>query len=104
MGRKLLLICGLLSSLIYVAMNVVAAMRWEAYSSVSQTVSELSAIGAPTRPLWLALAIPYTLLVAAFGCGVWASARRNRALRVVGAVLVVDGLIGLAWPPMHLRE
>lgn len=104
MGRKLLLVCGILSSVLYAAMNVVAAMQWEGYSSMSQTVSELSAIGAPTRGLWLTMAFPYTLLVAAFGYGVWISARRNRSLRVVGAVLLLDGVIGLAWPPMHLRE
>jgi hypothetical protein len=49
--RQLLLACGLLSSLLYVAMNVVVPMQWQGYSSAAQTVSELSAIGAPTRPL-----------------------------------------------------
>ena len=44
-------------------MNVFVAMQWENYSSVSQTVSELSAIDAPTRPLWVPLGIVYTLLV-----------------------------------------
>jgi hypothetical protein len=104
MLRKILLVCGVLSSLLYVAMNIFVAMQWEGYSSASQTVSELSAIGAPTRPLWVLLAIPYTLLVAAFGWGVWASARRNRPLRVVGGLMIAYGVIGLAWPPMHLRE
>ena len=36
-------------------MNVFVAMQWEDYSSFSQTVSELSAIDAPTRPLWVIL-------------------------------------------------
>ena len=67
MARKVLLICGIMSSLLYVAMNIVPAVRWEDYSSASQTVSELSAIGAPARPLWILLAIPYSLLVIAFG-------------------------------------
>ena len=104
MIRKILLACGVLSSLLYVGMNVFVAMQWKGYSSASQTVSELSAIGAPTRPLWVPLGIVYTLLVAAFGWGVWASARRNRPLRVVGGLMVAYGIIGLAWPPMHLRE
>jgi hypothetical protein len=55
MIRKTLLVCGILSSLLYVAMTVFIAMQWEGYSSASQTVSELSAIGAPTRSLWVAL-------------------------------------------------
>jgi Protein of unknown function (DUF998) len=65
--------------------------------------SGLSAIGVPTRPLWVPLGIVYTLLVAAFGLGVWRSAGRNRPLQVVGALLVASGIIGLGWPPMHQR-
>src|SRR3954454_20147633 len=104
MTRKILLTCGIVSSLLYVAMNVFVPMQWEGYSSTSQTVSELSAIGAPTRPLWVPLGLAYTLLVAAFGWGVRASVRQNRPLRVAGSLLVAYGVIGLAWPPMHLRE
>jgi hypothetical protein len=103
MIRRILLVCGVLSSLLYVAMNVVVAMQWKGYSSASQTVSELSAIGAPTRPPWVLLGIAYTLLLTAFGWGVWESARRNRPLRVMGCLLIAHGLIGLAWPPMHQR-
>ena len=54
MLRKLLLIYGILSSLLYVAINILVPMAWDGYNAVSQTVSELSAIDAPTRPLWLA--------------------------------------------------
>jgi hypothetical protein len=103
MIRKILLVCGVLSSLLYVAMNVFVAMQWAAYSSVSQTVSELSAIDAPTRPLWIPLGIVYTLLLTAFGWGVWRSARGSRPLRVVGGLLIAHGLFGLGWPPMHQR-
>ena len=49
MARKSLLACGLAASLLYVAMNVFVPMQWDAYSSFSQTISELSAIDAPTR-------------------------------------------------------
>ena len=45
-----------------------------------------------------------TVLVAACGWGIWAAARGSRPLRVVGGALVVNGIIGLFWPPMHLRE
>ena len=103
-ARRALLACGVASSLLYVAMNAFVPMFWESYSCASQTVSELSAIGAPTRPLWVALGVAYTLLFAAFGAGVWASAGRSQPLRVVGAVIIASGVVGLAWPPMHLRE
>jgi hypothetical protein len=49
-------------------------MQFEGYSSVSRTISELSAIGAPSRPLWLVLGPAYEMLVIAFGLGVWLSA------------------------------
>jgi Protein of unknown function (DUF998) len=102
--RKVLLVSGILSALLYVAMTLFVAMQWEGYSSASQTVSELSAIGAPTRRLWVSLVPVYAALVVAFGCGIWASAVGNRPLRVVGGVTIADGLLGFAWPPMHLRE
>jgi hypothetical protein len=50
---RISLIGGIVSSLLYVAMNVFVAMQWEGYSSASQTISELSAIDAPTRSLWV---------------------------------------------------
>lgn len=50
MRSKALLFCGIASSLLYGAM--IGAIRFEGYSHISQTPSELSAIGAPTRSLW----------------------------------------------------
>jgi hypothetical protein len=101
--RRILLACGVAAPLLYGAMLVFVPMGWDSYSSASQTVSELSAIDAPTRPLWVALGIVYAVLVAAFGWGIWTSARGNRRLRVVGALLIASGTLGLFWPPMHLR-
>lgn len=46
----------------------------------------------------------YGFLVIAFGYGIWLSAGRSRPLRVVGGLMVADGVFGFAWPPMHLRE
>lgn len=102
-ARRGLLVCGILASLLYAAMNVLAVLLFEGYSPVNQTVSELSAIGAPTRVLWNVLGIVYDLLVIAFGWGVWKAAGPNRALRTVSWLLVAHGLIGFVWPPMHAR-
>lgn len=103
MTRKVLLVFGIVSSLLYVVMNILGAVRFDGYSSISQTVSELSAIGAPSRSLWVGLAIVYGALLIAFGLGVCLSAHGKRVLRVAGGLLVADGVIGFAWPPMHLR-
>lgn len=103
MLRKVLLGCGIVSSLLYVAMNIIAAMRYLGYSPFSQTVSELSAIGAPTRPLWVALGTVYGVLLVAFGVGVWQSAGSKRALRGAAVLLIAYAIFGLFWPPMHQR-
>ena len=103
MLRKTLLACGLVSSLFYVAMNVIVPMQYDGYSSMSRAVSELSAVGAPTRPLWVSLAIVYSVLFAAFGWGVWTSAGRSRPLRIVGGLIIAQAVIGLFWPPMQMR-
>lgn len=106
MLAQLLLVCGIVSSLLYVAMTIFIATQWADYSSASQTISELSAIDAPTRSLWVLLGAVYTLLVSAFGCGVWMSAAGSRALRTAGALILAYGSLGLLWPfaPMHQRE
>src|ERR1051326_2424827 len=105
MMRKILLVCGILSSLLYVAMNIFVAALWEGYRSSSQTVSELSAIGTPTRSLWVPLGIAYSSLVTLFGWGIWRSAARNRRLCTVGGLMMAYGVTGLLWPfaPMHVR-
>ncbi|MFL5742766.1 MAG: DUF998 domain-containing protein [Flavisolibacter sp.] len=104
--NKDLLACGILSSVLYVMMNIVGPMLYGNYRPVSQTVSELSAIGAPTRALWVALAALYTVLFLAFAWGVQQAGKTNRRLRITGNLLLVYGIISLAWPfaPMHQRE
>ena len=101
--RPVLLVFGILSALLYAAMVGFVPMWWPGYSSASQTISELSAIGAPTRSLWVALGVFYTLLVLGFGWGVWTTAGGNRRLRVAGGLIIAAGAIGPFWPPMHLR-
>jgi hypothetical protein len=102
--RRALLICGIASSVLYGAM--IWLIRYGGYSVLSQVPSELTAIGAPTRPLWLWLGSIYTLLVAAFGWGIWRSSGRDRALRIVAALILAYASLGLLWPftPMHQRE
>jgi hypothetical protein len=105
LSRRLLLSCGIASSFLYVAVNVVAPLRYPGYNVVSQAVSELSAIGAPTRSLMMATGIPYNLLVLGFAWGVWHSAGGNRPLQATGALLAAFAVLGFAAPftSMHQR-
>ena len=91
MVRKVLLALGIVGPLFYVATDILLATRWKGYSYTDQTVSELFAIGAPTRPLAVLLMLTYGVLAIAFGLGVWASAGEKRALRVVAVGLIGAG-------------
>lgn len=91
--RKALLAAGVLSSLLYVvATDFIAAGLWDNYSRTGEMVSKLFAVGSPARPVLLVLVGGfYTLLMIAFGSGIWVSAHKNRALRVTGALLIAYG-------------
>lgn len=104
MTQKILLACGILSSVLYAAINVFVPMQWQEYSVFDQTISELSAVGAPTRDLWLAVGAPWGILLAAFGWGVVISAGASRRLVFAGWLLVACGAFNAYWPPMHSRE
>src|SRR4029079_13342425 len=81
--QKVLLGCGFLSSLWYVAVNIIVPLQDPHYNIASQTVSELSAIDAPTRTLWVLLCILYSLMLIAFGLGIWISFGQNKKLWLV---------------------
>ena len=107
MVRKVLLALGIVGPLFYVATDILVATQWEGYSYTDQTVSELFAIGAPTRPLAVSLMLTYGALAIAFGVGVWMSAGEKRALRVVAVALIgkeVLGSVATLFAPIHLRE
>ena len=107
MTRKVLLALGIVGPLFYVATDVLLATRWEGYGYTDQTVSELFAIGAPTRPLAVPLMLTYGVLAIAFGLGVWISAGEKRALRLVAVGLMgkeVLGSVATLFAPIHLRE
>ena len=105
MARKALLACGILASLLYVGTDILAAMRYEGYSYTDQTVSELFAIGSPTRPLAVSLFNVHGALQIAFALGVWMSASGKRNLRITAGLLVGIGLVDVvaAFFPMHMR-
>lgn len=101
-----LLVSGIVAPLLYVATDVIATIRWDGYSFRDQTISELNALGAPTRSLTIVLGLAGYTLLTAFGAGVWRSASGHRGLRVVGGVLVFFGLLALWAVPsasMNLR-
>ena len=104
MLRKLLLLCGAVSSLLYLAIDALAAVRYPDYHSfTSQAISELGAVGAVTEEMVHPLFLGYNVLLCAFAVGIWASAGHRRALRVIAALLAGIGVVGWLTPPMYLR-
>jgi hypothetical protein len=98
MLRKVLLLCGLLASLLYVSATILGATQWNDYDWTTRSVSELFALDAPSRPLVATAFLVYGVLMIAFGVGVWLSAGRQRSLRLLGGLLIAYALVGLPGP------
>ncbi len=106
MLHRAALYCGIISSILFILVNIIVPLQYPGYSMASNVPSELSAIGAPTRTLWSVLATPYMFLMFAFAWGVLKSAHGNKRLRIAGIMLLCYAALGFLWPfaPMHQRE
>jgi len=94
-GKLVLLYCGVASPLLYAAADLVAGLRWEGYSFRDQTISELGAIGAPSRPLFAGLLVLVYVLFTAYAVGVYQCAANRPKLRAAGALLIAFGVLAL---------
>ncbi len=107
MLQTILLASGILASLLYVATDLLGGLTYDGYSFSAQTISELSAIGSPSKPLVSPLFLTYDVLLVAFGIGVMReSVARKRALHFVAFLLAGIGVIGLVMAPysaLHVR-
>ena len=100
MLRRILLLSGVLSSLLYVGTDMLAAIFYPGYHSfTSRAISELMASGAPTERLVDPLFLLYDPLVMAFGVGVWTSGPRRR-VHITGGLLFAIGALGLLGPTL----
>jgi hypothetical protein len=100
-----LLACGIAVAAVQIAGDVIAAALYSGYSYVNQTVSELSAIGAPTRSFLTIVGFLYEALVLAFAVGVWKKAGGKRLLRIAAGLLGLFALNAFIWTffPMQQR-
>jgi hypothetical protein len=101
---KTLLSCGLFSSLLYVATDLLASWRYPGYSAADQNYSELLATGAPTRPFLLVVAGFYNLLVAAFGSGVWSAASPKRPAHITGVMMILYAIVSMVTPAIFQMD
>ena len=107
MARRLLLVCGILASVAYVIADLLSALRYPGIHSFTfQSISELSAIGAPTRSIVVPLLTAHSVLALAFGVGVWRSAGEDHRLRRAGRLLIALGIVDVIvapFFPVHVR-
>ena len=104
---RLLLICGVVAAPFFILTDIVAAtLVYPGYDYSAQQVSELSAIGAPSRDFWMIMGYPYNLLTLAFAGGVWLAASGRLSLRIAAVLIVLFAANSLSWgwlAPMHMR-
>ena len=104
--KKLLLICGILIPIIYIGTDIFAGLLYERYNFLDRAISELSAIGSPTKIIWVSImSLLFNPLIIAFGVGVWIFAKNNRPLNLTGILLTLWGISGYVWFffPMNMR-
>ncbi|MGQ0384524.1 MAG: hypothetical protein ACT4UP_07595 [Gammaproteobacteria bacterium] len=67
--RPILLVCGIMAAVCYVAADIAGAILYAGYHFTDQAVSGLFAIGAPTNRIVVPLFTLSNLLLAAFAPG-----------------------------------
>ena len=96
MLRKGLLVCGILASLVWLGADILAALRYEGYNYPFQVISDLSALGAPTRQFVSRFFNVFLVLKFAFAAGIWMSAGQNRSLRITAGLFFASGANDIA--------
>jgi len=90
--KKLLLLCGLVSPLIYIGMTILEGALIPGYSHIKDTVSELMSPGAPNKGLMDTLMALSSVFMTLFGIGVFQFVRaggQSNRLGIAGAVLLI---------------
>ena len=95
MAQKVLLTCGILAALLSLGTDLLAGILIKGYSFSVQSMSELGAAGSPTRPVVIALTLLTSVLMIAFGVGVWRAAGPAVLPRIVAGLIMGNALAGL---------
>jgi hypothetical protein len=93
MLQKVLLTCGIFAALLKVGTDVLAGMKWKDYNFISRSISELSAIGSPTRALVVPLDLLYFVLMIAFSAGMWQMAGQNILMHIAAGLIAGNAVI-----------
>lgn len=95
MTDKLLLSCGILASLLYLGMDLLAGKLLKGYSFSAQSMSELGAAGSPMRQLVIVLTLAAGAFLIVFGVGVWQTSASTTLPRIVAGLIIGNAVTGL---------
>jgi hypothetical membrane protein len=103
---RALILCGLLSTLLYVIVDLVGALNYPGYDYAAQAISEMSAVGAPTADLLAPIYRIWSLLFLAFAAGLWRHGRTRQPLRWTAGFLIAVAIVGVGFAlfPMNPRS
>ncbi|MHB1355887.1 MAG: DUF998 domain-containing protein [Anaerolineae bacterium] len=105
--KKILIACGILAPIIYLATVVLGGLLRPGYSHISQAISELLTVWAPNKPLLDALMAIYNVLSGLCAVGLLLLIRASRQSKgrssgILAAILllvqVIFGLLTLIFP------
>jgi hypothetical protein len=104
---RLLLVSGIISSILYIGIDILATNLYPGYNFAAQAVSELFAIGAPTSSVVVVGFTLSSVCLLAFAVGVWLTApKRFNAFRLMALMMAanaIDALLLWNFFPMHMR-
>lgn len=87
------LACGLAAPVLFLATDLLAIARSAGYSPMRQSISELTAVGAPTRALVTVLHVTRDALLVAFGGAVTSTAGDSRVLAATGRLVAANAAL-----------
>lgn len=96
--RKMLLLSGLISAILYVVTDIIASLSYQGYSIADQNYSELLATGAPTRQWMLLSGWVYNFLVACFAVAILKTCSPTRIARIAGFLILGYAIISMITP------
>ena len=95
--KNILLLCGVISPLIYIGMTILGGALTPGYSHIKDTVSELMSPGAPNKSLMDTLMALSSVFMTLFGIGVFqfvkASGQSSRLAIASAVLLIVLGIL-----------
>jgi hypothetical protein len=91
---RAVLVAALAAALLFISVDLVALRQWKGYDYVHQSMTQLAAIGAPTRSWTLALSIGHDVALFAVGLALLFLSGRNVALRITAGLVMISAI---AW-------